>query len=231
MNNSIFKSIMRIIMIVLYYHQHKKKQLHAVQSWKKGKVLGLWTDWSFEIHRRPVGDFWFPFSFFFFSFLFSNEYFLIIIYIKYVPNRLFCWMILSIIHLSGLCPIFIIFFSFDRNTPVCSQILEYQEPMPLSCRLVCRRDRPVACFPAMLFVAPLTSAGSPPPFLRSQARHQPLAGNRSESRWVTTVREGESSASHVSKVDREILCSTTHTRKGWRDVSRLTGWRIFQRYD
>lgn len=52
MNNSIFRSMMRIIMIVLYYHQHKK--LHAVQSWKKkGKVLGLWTDGQTEalIHR------------------------------------------------------------------------------------------------------------------------------------------------------------------------------------
>lgn len=51
------------------------------------------TDWSLEIHRWPVGDYHFhpPFSF-----SFSNEYFLIIIYIKYVTNRLFCWMILSI---------------------------------------------------------------------------------------------------------------------------------------
>lgn len=37
MNNSIFRSMMRIIMIALYYHRHKK--LHAVQSWKKGKVF------------------------------------------------------------------------------------------------------------------------------------------------------------------------------------------------
>lgn len=94
MNNSIFRSMMRLIMIVLYYHQHKK--LHAVQSWKKGKVLGLWTDWQTEALRSTtdmLGNFNLGF---FFLFLFSNEYFLIIIYIKYVPNRLFCWMIFSV---------------------------------------------------------------------------------------------------------------------------------------
>lgn len=87
---------MRIIMIVLYYHQHKKK-LHAVQSWKKGKVLGLWTDGQTEA-LKPTADLLgiFDFHLGFFLFLFSNKYFLIIIYIKYVPNRLFCWMILSV---------------------------------------------------------------------------------------------------------------------------------------
>lgn len=40
------------------------------------------------------------------SFFFSNKYFLIIIYIKLVPNRLFCWtfFFLFIVHLGGLSP-------------------------------------------------------------------------------------------------------------------------------
>ena len=74
---------------------------------------------------------------------------------------------------------------------------------------VCRHNRPVACSPALLFVVPITSAGAPPPLLRSQAHHQPLAGNRSESRWVTTLREGGSSAYHVSKVDTKAPLNET----------------------
>ncbi len=68
----------------------------------------------------------------------------------------------------------------------------------------------------MVFVVPITTAGALPPLLRRQAHHQPLAGNRSESRWVTTLREGESSAYHVSKVGREALRSTRHTKTWWR---------------
>lgn len=62
--------------------------------------------------------------------------------------------------------------------------------------------------PEMLFVVSITSAGAPPSLLlRIQAHHQPLAGNRSESRWVTSLGEGGRSTSYVSKVDGEVLRS------------------------
>lgn len=46
------------------------------------------------------------------------------------------------------------------------------------CSLLCRSLQRVSFSP-------------PTPLLRRQAHHQLLTGNRSESRWVTTVREGE----------------------------------------
>lgn len=66
-NNSIFKSMMRIIMIVL----PPTYKLHAVQSWKKGKVLGLWTDGRTEALRSTadlLGIFDFHLGLFFFFF-------------------------------------------------------------------------------------------------------------------------------------------------------------------
>lgn len=76
---------------------------------RKGKCLVYGQTEALRSTADLLGIFDFHLGFFF-SFLFSNEYFLIIIYIKYVPNRLFCWMILSIMHLSGLCPVFYNFF-------------------------------------------------------------------------------------------------------------------------
>lgn len=91
MNNSIFKSMMRVIMIVL----PPTKKLHAVQSWKKGKYLVCGQTEALRSSADLFGIFDFLLSLFSF-FFFSNEYFLIIIYIKYLPNRLFCWMIFSV---------------------------------------------------------------------------------------------------------------------------------------
>lgn len=79
----------------------------------------------------------------------------------------------------------------------------------------------------MLFVVRITSAGALPPLLRSQAHHQPLAGNRSESRWVTTLREGESGAYHVSKVDREALRSTRRMRSDTERMKNISAvWSV-----
>lgn len=75
---------------------------------------------------------------------------------------------------------------------VCSQTLEYQEPMPFSCSrcAVIITQSPVLQQCSLLYRS--HQRGPCPPLLRSQAHHQPLTGNRSESRWVTTLREGES---------------------------------------
>lgn len=44
-----------------------------------------------------------------------------------------------------------------------SQNPDYQEPVPLSPRVLCRHRHPFACFPVMLFVVWITSAGALPP--------------------------------------------------------------------
>lgn len=63
---------------------------------RKGKFSVL-ADWILDV----LGNFNLGYLSFF-----SNKYFLIIIYIKLVPNRLFCWtfFFLFIVLLGGLCP-------------------------------------------------------------------------------------------------------------------------------
>lgn len=168
--------MMGIIMILLDYHRHKN--LHAVQSWMSLVLTDRRKSWD------PPPTCWG-----FLIFLFSNEYFLIIIYIKYVPNRLLCWMILSV-YLSVermyyqwfiSCFFFYLFFlvgvlykpsmhatlihfsiASPWCIPVCSQIIEYQESMFSFRRYAVSIIRsPV--FPAMLFVVLITSAGALPP--------------------------------------------------------------------
>lgn len=109
-----------------------------------------------------------------------------------------------------------------------SQNLEYQKLMPLSCRRrQCAAQSPSSLFSSNGLCCADHTSGSPAPLLRRQAHHQPLTGNRSESRWVTTLREGESSAYHVSKVGRGALRSTRHKKQWrWRDVSHREYFRI-----
>lgn len=163
MNNSIFRSMMRITMIVLYYHQRKK--LHAVQSWMKGKAPGLWMDWWTEALRYSTADLLGIFDFQLVLFFFSNEYFLIIIYIKYVPNRLLCWMIFYAL----------VYFSLEVMS--CSPLTRPRRilysPHWIKTLIIksrchsaparCRHKRPFACFLVMFFVVRITSAGALPP--------------------------------------------------------------------
>jgi len=93
----------------------------------KGKCL-VWTDvtdCSSEIHRWPFRIFDLHLGF---IFILPMNIFLIIIYIKFVPNRLFCWIILSVcilvehtfifaIQPSGLRP-FSCFFSSYFTRPL-----------------------------------------------------------------------------------------------------------------
>lgn len=149
---------------------------------RKGKcsVCGLTVaDW---IRHWHVGEFQFRFS----LFLFSNKYFLIIIYIKHVPNRLFCWMFFSVCYTTqwfislftppppffaaSLSHVLLMQQSFTLLCfvqLVCSQTPEYQEPVPFGCRRRAIVITVAACSPAMLFVVLITSVGALPPLLRS----------------------------------------------------------------
>lgn len=115
---------------------------------------------------------------------------------------------------------------------VCSQILEYQEPMPFSCSrcAVIITQSPVLQQCSLLCWSHHREPC--PPLLRSQAHHQPLAGNRSESRWVTTLREGERAALITSARSTQRLSAQ---RDAARDAVRMKRClmlvRTFPRYD
>lgn len=111
---------------------------------------------------------------------------------------------------------------------VCSQIVEYRADAAAG---GVPSQSPSRLFfgDAALYCVDHIRGGAPPHSYAAEAHRQPLAGNRSESRWVITLREGESSASHVSKVDAEILCSNARGRM--KRCLAFTGWIISQRYD